>query len=312
MRIALTGPTGAIGSDTIRLAISKGHEVIAVVRPGTDRLGNLPKSDKIRIIESDISDYDKIDISEKCDIFIHLAWMNTFGNQRDDVYTQTANIQYSLDAVRLAHKWGSTSFIGVGSQAEYGIKNEKLNSSTPIDPQSGYGVAKYAAGKLCKILCEQLGMRFNWARILSTYGVYDAEHTLIMYLINTLLDGNIPELTKCEQKWDYIYSKDVATALLSIGSRGKNGKTYCVGSGECRELKDYVIELKNIVNPGSEIRFGARPYYAHQPMMLSADISELREDTGFVPAYTFAKGIQEILDHIKTSRKRDRSNTGLK
>ena len=41
--------------------------------------------------------------------------------------------------------------MGAGSQAEYGFSEEKLPSNTSTNLITGYGIAKYAAGKLSRI-----------------------------------------------------------------------------------------------------------------------------------------------------------------
>lgn len=304
MKVAITGPTGAIGSELAELELEAGNEVIAVVRPGSKNIKNLPVSDKLTVIEADISDYASLKGKAECDEFFHLAWAETFGAERDNVDTQIDNIRYSADAVRLAADWGAEVFVGTGSQAEYGPCDEKLNGSTPVNPESGYGIAKYAAGKMCRLLCGQLNIRFEWARVISCFGDRDADHTLIKYLINALLAGETPELTDCDQIWDYVYAKDCAAALAAIAERGKDGKTYCIGSGKPRRLRDYVTALRDIVSPGAELKFGAKPYYPHQPMMLAGDISELTEDTGFVPRYSFEEGIKNVVAYVKAQRPR--------
>jgi len=298
MRIAITGATGMIGSSLADAALKEGHEVIAVVRPGSHRAGNLA-DERITVAECGISDYKSIMGGRKCDVLFHLAWDKTFGDGRDDAHAQLKNIEYTLDAVSLADSWGASAFVGAGSQAEHGRVDGKIRGDTPVNPTSGYGIAKYSAGRLSKLLCQKLGMRFCWTRILSVYGERDADHTLIMYLINTLLGGGVPKLTKCEQIWDYIYSEDAARALLSVGLHGTDGRTYPIGSGECRPLKEYVCELRDAIDPRLPVEFGAKEYYPHQPMMLCADISELTKDTGFVPRYRFRDGITRTINDVR-------------
>ena len=298
MRIAITGPTGMIGSELMDMALSEGHEVIAIVRPSSKRMSNIPTSDRVTVVESDISDYPSLRGRFSCDIFFHLAWDKTYGSDRDDTAVQSRNILYALDAVQLAKDSGASAFIGAGSQAEYGLKDTPLNGDLPVSPSSGYGIAKYAAGRLCSLKCAQLGIRFNWARILSIFGERDSDHTMIMYLIRSFMNGDVPELTKCEQMWDYMYSKDCASALLAIGINGADGRTYCLGSGEPRPMKEYVESVRDIVSPSSKIGFGLREYYPHQPMYLCADISELGRDTGFEPRYTFEEGIRNIISYL--------------
>ncbi len=57
--------------------------------------------------------------------------------------------------------------------------------------------------------------------------------------------------------------------------------------------------LRDAIDPALELRFGVKEYYPHQAMMLCADISELTADTGFVPEYTFEKGIAKVVKYLR-------------
>jgi UDP-glucose 4-epimerase len=297
-KIAITGATGMIGSSIARCALEQGMDVLCIIRKNTSRFDNLPKYEGLKIVYADISEYALFDITDSYDVLFHLAWEKTFGASRDDVDTQVANIQYTLDAVRLAKRLGCRKFIGAGSQAEYGIVTEPLKSDTPVNPLSGYGIAKYAAGKLSRLLCSQLGLQFNWVRLLSVYGPLDGSQTLIMYAINELCAGRSPEFTKCEQIWDYLYCDDAARAFIAIGKNGVDGKTYPLGSGDKKKLSEYLEIIRDIITPDILLQFGKKEYYPHQPMYLCADISELINDTGWMPEILFEEGVKKIIANI--------------
>lgn len=290
-KIIITGATGSIGSATVKSALAKGYDVTCIVHKGTTRLGNIPQSEFVHIVECDVADYNSLKLIGEFDIFIHLAWEKTYGEKRDDVDIQLNNVKYTLDACRLAKRCGCKAFVGAGSQAEYGVQSTKLSSSIPVQPESGYGIAKYAAGKLALMLCNQLGLKGNWVRIVSVYGPYDGEKTLIKYVINEFKAGRKPSLTKCEQIWDYLYSDDAGEAFVAVGERGVNGKIYVLGSGKGQLLSDYIKQARDVVNPNAEIGFGEIEYFPHQPMHLVADIDNLSIDTGWKPLISFSKGI---------------------
>lgn len=293
--IIITGATGMIGSAIIREAIKNDYEVTCLVRKGSSRIKNIPESANIHIVDCSITDYSNIELGKNYDIFMHLAWDKTSVDGRDDVDCQLKNIQYTLDAVWLAKRCGCSVFIGAGSQAEYGIQKVSLTPDLPVNPESCYGIAKYTAGKMSAMLCRQLGMRFNWMRILSVYGLNDGENTLISYVIRELKAGRIPELTKCEQIWDYLYCDDAGKAFLAVAEKGIDMKVYPLGSGQGRKLSLYLEDIKNIINSKIELKFGKKDYYPHQPMYLVADISELQADTGWKPKESFIDGIKKII-----------------
>ena len=301
MRVAITGPTGSIGVDLMRLHLKAGDEVIAVVNPESKRISNIPKG--VEIVRCDISDYKNIFGTNECELFYHLAWAGTGPESRDDTSIQSKNIQYTLDAVCLAKSWGTKKFIGAGSQAEYGPLDQPINRNTPTNPISAYGIAKYASGKLCEIECKKNGIEFNWVRILSVFGKYDNENSLVIYLIDTLLKGERPKMTDCEQIWDLISSEDCARALKLVAIDGKIDKTYVIGSGDSKKLKEYVESIKNLIDPDMEIDYGAIPDYSKQTRCLSADISELIKDTGFSPERKFEDSIEGLIEYRRSHMK---------
>ena len=252
--IIVTGATGCVGSAVVRRALAQGSKVTCIVHRGSKRLSNLPKDEGVNIVECDLSDYGNLELEGRYDTFIHLAWEKTFGESRDDAEMQTRNIQYTLDACHLAKRCGCKVFLWVGSQAEYGVQSVPLTPDLPLKPESGYGIAKYAAGRLSAMLCKSIGLRHCWVRILSVYGPNDGENTLISYVMRELKAGRSPELTKCEQIWDYLYADDAGDAILAIAERGKDGKAYPLGSGQGRKLSEYVEDIRMIINPSVKIK----------------------------------------------------------
>ena len=293
-RLIVTGATGCVGSAVVRRALARGMAVTCIVHQGSRRLDNLPADERVKVVECNLSDYHALRLEGTYDAFIHLAWEKTFGTSRDDAEVQTRNIQYTLDAVHLASRSGCKVFVGAGSQAEYGIQTVDLTPDLAVKPESGYGIAKYAAGKLSAMLCKSLGIRQNWVRILSVYGPHDGENTLISYVIRELKAGRSPELTRCEQTWDYLYADDAGEAMLAVAEKGIDGKVYPLGSGQGRKLSGYIEDIRHIINPAIEVKYGARAYYPHQPMHLVAEISELTADTGWSPKSVFEDCVQTI------------------
>ncbi len=294
----ITGPTGAVGISLINELISNGIEVTAVCRRNSKRIKSIPHSDLVKIIECNIDEYSTLSnkLSKDYDVFYHFAWDGTYGETRQDLYLQVSNIIYTIDAVHLAKELGCSVFIGAGSQSEFGHVEGILHPYMPCNPDNGYGMAKLAAGKMSRLECNKLGIRHEWCRIVSLYGPYDGEYTMVMSGIKKMLSGERPQYTKGEQIWDYIYSKDAARAFRLVAESGKDGSIYCFGTGKTRTLKDYIFAIRDAINPSIEIGVGEVDYYPNQVMHLEADISNLTEDTGFIPKYSFEEGIRETID----------------
>ena len=294
--VIISGATGAIGTALTSLCLSRDINVLILTRPDSKRNDRIPVDPRVKVKVCDYRNLDSIENNTgvEWDCFFHFAWAGTSGPGRNDMLLQTDNIRVALSAVNLAKRFGCKKFVGAGSQAEYGRHKERLTPDTPTFPEMGYGYAKLCAGLMCRDHAAELGIEFNWLRILSVFGPNDGENSMINQAISLLKQGISPELTKGEQIWDYVYSKDAAKAFLYVGEYGYDGKTYVLGSGEERPLADYMRSLRDILSPGTEMKLGARPYGANQIMFLAADNSELIKDTGYSPDYTFELGIKDM------------------
>ena len=314
-KIVVTGATGVIGMALIHKCIEDNIKVVAIVNPDSKRTDRIPEHPLVTIIRTRLSDYSNVCAMEELpeeymdaldsDAFYHLSWCGTFGEARNNEEMQHSNVVYTLDAVKLAKKLRCTAFIGVGSQAEYGRHDGKLSGSTDCNPENEYGKSKLEAGIKSRKLCEELGIRHVWTRVLSIYGPYDGENTMITSTIRKLINKEKPLLTKGEQMWDYLYAKDAANALLLLGPKGVHGQIYPIGSGIARPLAEYIVELKDAIDPKLELGIGEIPYSDRQVMYLCADISGLTEDTGFKVQYDFKQGITETIKWV-----RDNINNG--
>lgn len=297
-RAILTGATGAVGSALIKELIKNNIEVLVLCRENSVRNCNIPIHSLVTKEYCDLSELNAITnkTGKDWDVFFHFAWLGTTGIARNDMYLQNQNVRYALDAVAVAKRFGCQTFIGAGSQAEYGRVEGLLTPETPAFPEMGYGIGKLCAGQMTREYAHQLGMKHIWARILSVYGPNDGAQSMVMSTINKLEKGEAPQFTKGEQMWDYLYSGDAAEAFRLLGEKGHDGKVYVLGSGIARPLAEYIKEIRDAVNPNAEIALGAIPYGEKQVMHLQADISELKKDTGWNPKTSFKSGIKIIVE----------------
>lgn len=297
-RAIITGATGAVGTALIKELISHNIEVLVFCREGSKRNVQIPSHELVTIKYCALNELETVqnDTGKNYDVFYHFAWAGTTGAARNDMYLQNQNVRYALDAVAAAKRFGCQLFIGAGSQAEYGRVEGLLRPDTPTFPEMGYGIGKLCAGQMTREYAHQLGMEHIWVRILSVYGPNDGTQSMVMSTILKLKNGEVPEFTKGEQLWDYLYSGDAANAFRLLGEKGCDGKVYVLGSGKARPLAEYIKDIKNSVNAKAEIALGAIPYGEKQVMHLQADVTQLEQDTGWENITSFREGIRRIIE----------------
>lgn len=302
LQIVLTGATGFIGSAVLKELVSRGHRAVVLAR-------NSSNLQKIAALPADIlsCDQSESDLAAMLrdrhpDVFIHLAWKGVYGDDRNEEYQISDNLSMSMRYGRIAAQANCKSFIGVGSQAEYGNPNRKTRESDPTHPTTIYGKSKLACCHALSALMQAHGVKFAWLRIFSTYGPGDDRRWFIPYVLEELSLGRSPKLTKCEQLWDYLYVDDAARAIVDAAEKHITG-IFNLGSGQAVPLRQIVEIMTGLMQAKALPDFGAVPYRDDQVMHLEADVSLLQHATGWRPLVSLEEGLRRTKDAMMAGMK---------
>jgi len=293
MKVFLTGGSGFIGSRVLERLLARGARVAALWRPGR---GEPPPG--TQVIRGDLfvpSDWASSLMEFGPDTVIHLAWKGVLGAARNDP-DQTLNVHATAELVKLSHRAGAKTWIGLGSQAEYGPCNRRVDEQQATNPTTLYGASKLAAGWLARGVSARLGLRCAWVRLFSAYGPGDDPSWLIPSLILALAEGRRPALTRCEQLWDYIHVDDVAEAILAVAGAETAEGVFNLGSGRARPLREIVLRVRDLIDPSLPLGFGELPYRPDQVMHLEANIDRLQQATGWQPRVEWETGLKQTVE----------------
>ena len=247
------------------------------------------------LLETDYSTFLK-----DVDTIFHLAWAGVNAKDRNNANVQSANFMYNIRVIQLAVKYQIKRLVIPGSAAEFSCSGRIIDGTGMSAPSDLYSATKAATRDFCAVLCRQHSIELQWTLITSIYGPGRDDNNLISYVIKSLLKGEKPSCTKLEQKWDYVFIDDLVNALALIGEKGKAGKIYPIGSGEHRTLREYVEIIREHINPELPIGIGDIPYKSDRIDNQIMDISELQKDTGYIPSFSFEKGIKSVIDYYRT------------
>jgi nucleoside-diphosphate-sugar epimerase len=307
VRVLLTGASGFVGSHVLRRCVERGFPVAALLRPGGDRERIRDLGDAVVEIDGDLAVLEAASSAIEAfapEVVLPLAWDGVGNTLRNDPRQLRHNPAAALALVDAAASAGARAWIGLGSQAEYGRVEGRVNERHPTNPTSLYGIAKLATGLACGVRCAEQGPRFAWLRLFSTYGPHDNPGWLIPSVATELLAGRVPQLTAGTQRWDYLHVGDVADALLAAAERDTVTGVYNLGSGEPRTVRSIVEAVRDQAAPGQALDFGAVPFRPDQVMHLEADTTRLRHDAGWAPRVSFDAGISETVGWLRERRAR--------
>ncbi|MBT9173990.1 MAG: GDP-6-deoxy-D-mannose reductase [Syntrophomonadaceae bacterium] len=297
MRCLVTGGTGHLGSYLVHLLLEQGCRVAVLLRPTSNTWRINEVLDRVRLITGDMTSVAEAasDVQSFApEVVFHLGWHGVGSSHRNSP-AQIQNLEGSLKLLQLVAQTGCRHWIYLGSQAEYGLCDGILSEDLPPRPLTLYGVTKLSVGLVSEKLCESYSMGFTWFRLLATYGPKDDPRHLIPFVILSLLRREKPAMTSGEQRWDYLYVEDVAAAIWQAVISPKANGVFNLGSGEVTTVASIAERIRDIIDPGLPLGLGEIPYRHDQVMYLQADISRLRQATGWSPQVSLEQGLERTV-----------------
>lgn len=300
MNIMVTGASGFIGQKLIELLSKENHTIFAISRKNIESCIN----NNVKWICCSMEEIGKITetVQEKLDICFHLAWEGNSGNTRGSYEIQLKNIENSIKLVHCLSEIGCKKFVGAGTLAEYDVEKYFPMDGSEPNLTSEYGIAKLATRYFTKAECSNCGIEHIWCFLTNTYGEGNYTNNFINFAAKRMLSGERASFTEAKQLYDFMYVTDTVRAIYLAGIKGKKNSSYYLGSGNAKPLRDYIIELRDVIDKNIELYFGEIPFQGSSLEKSSYDCKKLFEDTGFVPKVDFSEGIKKTVLWLKEER----------
>ena len=301
-RLLVTGASGFVGAAVVRLAVQRGHTVIALVGPRSDlaRLESVRR--EIEVARVDITDgralSEAVGLAAP-DACVHLAARGAVVREDDLTTLLAANAAApaALAQALAAAGAGADRLVTAGSSSEYGSVRGAMDEASAARPDDFYGVAKLAGGLLARIVGAQCGLETVHLRLFSVYGPGEDRRRLVPSMIDALLGARPLALTPGEQVRDFVYVDDVAEALLEATYRpGLDGHTLNVGTGVQTSVRQLGAIVADQLGGHQLLRFGERPYRPDERFSWRAGTVLTERTLGWTAGTPLAEGIARTIE----------------
>lgn len=297
MRLLLTGPTGFIGSAFLELALSRGHQVAALVCPGESLPTGLAQDPGVTRISGTLAEapWKAIDAfhPEAC---VHTAWIATPGVYLESPLNQKF-VDWSLSFLDRVADAGCGRVVALGSCAEYRMGPQPLSEdATPAEPGSAYARCKNALRLALEERARRKGGTVCWGRVFYPYGIGEHPARLCSSLIAQLAQNQSVVLKTPDSVKDYIYIDDLASALMTVVELGVAGVVN-LGTGRGTSVREIAQAIGSLL--GCPHLVSEQHPTVFDPLgRVVADTSRLRS-LGWRPQVGLRAGLERLIDRLK-------------
>ncbi len=256
MKTLITGANGFIGSAVMRHLLGVGHDIRAVVRPGSDRrnLEGFP----VEIVEGDLNDKVSLEQAVRgCNAVFHLAADYRLWIPDPDNMYQT-NVKGTRELMLTSAEAGVEKIVYTSSVAVLGLNNDgsPANENTPMaveDMIGHYKRSKYLAEKEVIKLVDEHGLPAVIVNPSTPLGPRDIRPTPTGSIVVETLNDRMPAYV--DTGLNIVHVDDVAKGHLLAFEKGKIGERYILG-GENLSLQailGIICELSNKKPPSIKL-----------------------------------------------------------
>lgn len=295
----VTGANGFIGKTLVRALLKNEYEVFALDIRFDDELESNSAVTCVNVLGKEVAALKESIPKAEYDCFFHLAWAGTSGPARADYAVQLNNVKLACDYILLSKEVGCKRVVYASSINE--METYEYLQSDDIRPAGGYiyGTGKMAAHLMGETVAYMNGVEFVPVIITNIYGVGEKSARMIYTSINKLVHKEHCSFTAGYQTYDFIYITDAINSIIAVAEKGKAFNRYYIGSGEPKPLREFLIEMKNIVDPEAEIGLGDIPFKGVDISYSQFDLKKVEKDTGYKNQIPFAEGIRMTAEYIR-------------
>ncbi|KKN07873.1 hypothetical protein LCGC14_1062460 [marine sediment metagenome] len=294
MKILITGGAGFVGSNLAHFLAGKGHEIHVVDDLSEGNIQNI--EDLIAAGKCKFHRENAFHTEIKSDIIYHLACQKmiySIRKPREDLYANTAT---TVNILELARKQDiPVVFTSTGSV--YGNPTVfPTPEDYPPDPESPYGVSKWAAEEYCKLYHKMYGLNVVIARLFSVYGPRQRFIGVIPKFIKQTLEGK-PMTVEGDgtQSRTFTYVDDCVEVLILLSEKGVPGEVYNIAGEKPYSIAQISKTIADLYGDYG-IKFVSRK---------KGDLDQIHPSTekiralGWRPKIDMETGIRKTMEWIK-------------
>src|SRR6266568_1642987 len=314
MNVLITGASGFIGSNLVRLALAEQPDWRIVnldkltYAGNAENLADLADNPRYRFVRGDIANGElvaELVRTERIDAIMHLAAESHVDRSilSPAIFIET-NVRGTQVLLEAARELGVKKFLHVSTDEVYGSLGPTgyFTEKTPLDPSSPYSASKAGSDLLALAYAHTFGTPVVVTRCSNNYGRYQFPEKLIPLMIaNALRDLPLPVYGDGKNVRDWIHVEDHCAGLVAALEQGRPGEVYNFGASSERQNLQIVEGVLDILGkPRSLIQYVKdRPGHDRR---YAIDAAKAKDELGWAPRWRFEDGLASTVAWYRENR----------
>jgi len=300
-RVLVTGGAGFIGSNLSNY-LAESNDVIALDNGYLGTPENLGEG--VEYVDADVLDED---LPTNVDVVIHLAALSSRQmleeNPREGA---RVNIEGFVNVVEQARADGCETFVYASTSSAYGSRTEPSPEDMDLEAATGYDASMLGRERYAEYYNAFYDdLTLAGTRFFSVYQGYggNEEHkgeyaNTISQFADKIANGESPVLWgDGSQTRDFTHVSDIVRGLEAVADNELVG-VYNLGTGDPYSFNEMVEMINEELGTDIEPEYEPIPLenYVHDTC---ADISKIREATGWEPEISFEEGVGMVCEQYQ-------------
>lgn len=322
MNVLVTGGTGSVGINIVRVLAEAGHRVLCLSRRAHDadpavKRFLAPVRHGVTLVPGDVADLDAlvgVVEAHRPTHVVHAAAITPTAEMEQSSATAIlqANFMGTVHVLEAARRYRVRRVVYISSGAVYGETDEAsvINEAAPVRPAGLYAIAKDASERTGAHLAGLHGLEWTALRVGWVYGPMErpmAGSRLTLSLVHAsvrlALAGEEIRLTHVDPVRDWIHAGDVGRAVLAVlTAPALSAQTYNLSGGSGishRALLETLARVLPLRYRQVEEAEANVPAALTRPRRGPMSIARLAADVGFRPSLGLEPGLRDYVEWVR-------------